>query len=769
MAPRRGLAGAVLAGSLAAGALALAEAGAPPRPAWADKVEQVHLVFSNHLDIGFDGIDPEVGYDFNVVNRYFDAYFPRALATAAHFRDRGGPERFVWTTHSYLVSLYLDCPAGMRLHCPDEAAQAALREGIARGDVTWHAFPHNAQAELMDPLTLAGGFQLTHDLDRRLGLPPKLTMSQRDVPGLTRTALPVLRENGVSVLSVGVNGFSAPPAVPRPGAFVWADPESGASVLAFWHAGGYGGQQDGPDPRLQVGFAGDCVVTEGLNHALCFAWKADNAGPHEPAEVLQDYAVMRREFPNAVDIRASTFDDFAQVLMTAAPYLELPAVTDEIGDSWINGVASDPVKTMHFRALQRARSRCLEARACDVAEPNFANFTRLLLKVPEHTWGNDIKKSLAEFEPGSWTNGQFRAALEAGKDNYARTVEAWHRQRAYLLWAVEALPSADPTGLRRAIADEIAALAPAPAGVPDGFAALTPAQARGDLRLGDFTLRLGTRDFGLEGLEGGGTQWAAPERPLLQPVYSTYVEDDYDEVWDKYAYDMAGSKSWALKDFGKPGSAAASQRRHLRASFHRASGRPGPDGGLQALFVEGAFPAGAGEDAGAPREVSLLVEASGDGSLRATFTWRDKKPTRLPEAFWLRLHGPLGSDWRMHKMRSSVYQPEVLTNGSALHAVADAGVTVEFAQQQLNVGSLDAPLVAAGEPSPFYALQPPSRETGKSAGVSFCLTNNIWGTNYVMWNPIDASEADQAFRFTLTLDSAATRVPGGGGGGGGAG
>ena len=393
-----------------------------------------------------------------------------------------------------------------------------------------------------------------------------------------------------------------------------------------------------------------------------------------------------------------------------------------------------------------------------MAEPNFANFTRLLLKVPEHTWGNDIKKSLAEYDPGSWTNEQFRAALEGGKDNYVRTVEAWHRQRAYLLWAVEALPVADPTGLRQAIFEEVAALAPAPAGVPDGFKALTPAQAQSDIRLGDFTLRLGIQDFGLEGLEGGGTQWATPERPLLQPVYSTYIEDDYDEVWDKYAYDTAGSKTWALKDFGKPGSAAAAQRRHLLASFERASGRYGPDGGLQALFVEGSFPAAAGEDAGAPREVSLLVEANGDGSLQATFTWREKKPTRLPEAFWLRLNGPLGSDWRMHKMRSSVYQPEVLTNGSALHAVEDAGVSVEFAEQQLHVGSLDAPLVSAGEPSPFFKLQPPSRETGKSAGVSFCLTNNIWGTNYVMWNPIDASEADQAFRFTLTLDSTAKRV-----------
>jgi len=753
MAPR-GRAAAAALGALSLGSLAASSyAGAPPRPAWADKVDTVHLIFSNHLDIGFDGIDPEVGYDFNVVNKYFDVYFPRALATAEHFRDLGGSERFVWTTHSYLVSLYLDCPVGMGFHCPDAAAQAALREGIAAGDVTWHAFPHNAQVEFMDPHMLAAGFQLTHDLDRRLGLPPKQTMSQRDVPGLTRTALPVLNDNGVSVLSVGVNGFSAPPDVPRPGAFVWADPESGASVLAFWHAGGYGGQQDGPDPRLQVGFAGDCVVTDGLNHALCFAWKADNAGPHEPAEVLQDYAVMRREFPNAVDIRASTFDAFAQVLITAQPYLELPAITDEIGDSWIIGVASDPVKTMHFRAIQRARSRCLDAGACDITEPNFANFTRLMLKVPEHTWGNDIKKSLAEYDPESWTNAKFRAALASGKENYARTVEAWRRQRAYLKWAVEALPPADPTGLRSAIAEEVAALKPAPDVVPTGFNTLTIEQVQGDLLLGEFTLRLGTQNFGLEGFAGAGTQWANPERPLFQPVYSTYTEDDYSEVWENYAYDLEGAKTWGVKDFGKPGSAAATEHRELLASFVQASAKQDPDGNLLAIYVEGSFPKAVTADAGAPSSVSLLIEAAEDGVLYATFTWRRKQPTRLPEAFWLRNYGPVGGDWRMHKMYSSVYQPEVLANGSALHAVADAGVTADFESQQLHIGSLDAPLVAAGEPSPFYALQPQSRERGKAAGVSFCLSNNIWGTNYVMWNPMHPTEADLAFRFTLATEA----------------
>jgi hypothetical protein len=36
----------------------------------------------NHLDVGFDGIDPYVGFASNVVNYYFTVYFPRAIATA---------------------------------------------------------------------------------------------------------------------------------------------------------------------------------------------------------------------------------------------------------------------------------------------------------------------------------------------------------------------------------------------------------------------------------------------------------------------------------------------------------------------------------------------------------------------------------------------------------------------------------------------------------------------------------------------------------------
>ena len=47
-------------------------------------------------------------------------------------------------------------------------------------------------------------------------LPQRLApLMQRDVPGMTRAAVPVLAAAGVKALSSGVNGFSAPPGVPK--------------------------------------------------------------------------------------------------------------------------------------------------------------------------------------------------------------------------------------------------------------------------------------------------------------------------------------------------------------------------------------------------------------------------------------------------------------------------------------------------------------------------------------------------------------------------
>ncbi len=126
-----------------------------------------------------------------------------------------------------------------------------------------HGFPFNSELELYDQSLLSFGIALTHDLDAQFGLPPKRTISQRDVPGTTRSIIPQLLSNGISALSIGVNGGSMPPAVPS--AWVWElqpnqtqpfesllDPSAASAsaasksadpqrIIGMLHPGGYGG------------------------------------------------------------------------------------------------------------------------------------------------------------------------------------------------------------------------------------------------------------------------------------------------------------------------------------------------------------------------------------------------------------------------------------------------------------------------------------------------------------------------------------------------
>ena len=59
---------------------------------------------------------------------------------------------------SYLVSLFLDCPAGMGLHCPNATAVRAVEDAIRDGTITWHAFPHNAQVRAVPVLRFCTHF-----------------------------------------------------------------------------------------------------------------------------------------------------------------------------------------------------------------------------------------------------------------------------------------------------------------------------------------------------------------------------------------------------------------------------------------------------------------------------------------------------------------------------------------------------------------------------------------------------------------------------------
>ena len=90
-------------------------------------VRVVHLVAKTHLDLGFTALAAEVEA------RYVHDLFPRAIWTAEALVAAGGPERFVWTTGSWILH--------RALAHPDRARAARVAAAVEAGHLAWHALP----------------------------------------------------------------------------------------------------------------------------------------------------------------------------------------------------------------------------------------------------------------------------------------------------------------------------------------------------------------------------------------------------------------------------------------------------------------------------------------------------------------------------------------------------------------------------------------------------------------------------------------------------
>lgn len=294
--------------------------------------------------------------------RYFEWQFYEAIATSKAVAAAGTGETYVWTTHCWMLSMYLDCPLGLGFDCPSTANISAVLDAIANDQLIWHAGSMNHQPEFMSAALLADSVALCHELDDRFNKTRKTTLSQRDVPGMTRGVVPVLAGAGVRAITVGVDGIL--PEVPP--LFRWRDEASNTEVL------GMSGPSYAPPP----------IVLAQHDHALLFSVRKDNSGPQTPEGVAEVFAEARLYFPNA-RIVSGSYDRFvASVLDNATVLASLPMVTAEIGDTWIWGTVSDPLKTARFRSFERIRSKYLINGTCSTGcDPRLRNATRFLLKV----------------------------------------------------------------------------------------------------------------------------------------------------------------------------------------------------------------------------------------------------------------------------------------------------------------------------------------------------------------------------------------------------
>jgi hypothetical protein len=127
---------------------------------------------------------------------------------------------------------------------------------------------------------------------------------------------------------------------------------------------------------------------------MVFYWNGDNQGPHNATEIIQRFNLIQNLFPNA-NIIPSTFERFVDALPPLDKLVGLlPVIDKEIGDTWVHGVASDPLKVAKMKNIQRLRTNCLNAGQCDPNNVNFKNFSRFFIKNGEHTWGSDCKSNL---------------------------------------------------------------------------------------------------------------------------------------------------------------------------------------------------------------------------------------------------------------------------------------------------------------------------------------------------------------------------------------
>jgi len=408
-------------------------------PVEGEEVEVVHMINSNHFDAGYADLT------VNIANEYFDIYFPLAAVTGAELRhaesSKPGAGPLKWMTFSWLVSLYFDCPIGYGLHCPNETAKKIVADAIEAQDIVWAAFPHNAELATVDESYLKFGVEMSQSLASFFNVSAPNVVSTRDVPGMPRAALKTLHDAGVIGLSEGMNSRIVPVNVPP--AFQWRSLDSSVLMPTLWHWHGYG----------QLGEPGDPIRVPGSKHALAYCWRGDNAGPPLSAlEVLNNAKQLQQqfalnnsnawiyraglvsatskqspesatrprsgrhmrygEFGENVVVKSSTLAEYVATLKEEGSFDKLPVVTEDLSDTWIWGVSSDPLKTQRARSIARARRTCelLKNIDCSASDADYFNFSRLAIKNSEHTWGVSVSH-LQDLADKGWSNEEFHEDL----------------------------------------------------------------------------------------------------------------------------------------------------------------------------------------------------------------------------------------------------------------------------------------------------------------------------------------------------------------------
>jgi hypothetical protein len=617
--------------------------------------------------------------------------------------------RFVWTVGSYLIHNYLSADDVS----PEQKSR--LEQALRLGYVRWHALACTTHTEFMDAALIRYNLSLSKKFDTRYRI-KTIAAKMTDVPGHTIAMVPYLAEAGVEYMHIGVNAASRVPEVPA--LFRW---RYGDSEVVVNYSGVYGAPTE-----LSKG-----VVLE-------FAHANDNDGPPSEAGLAELYRNLEEKYPGAA-IEAGSLDDFALHVRSIRD--SLPVVEEEIGDTWIHGIATDPLKTAQFKKLLRLKNEWISRDALDVSSETYNRFMEPLLLVAEHTWGMDSKIHLQDYT--NWVKEDFKKAraadlvqaeklssknqaiLHAMGDPPAATYsgfEASHReQRDYITGALSMLPPV-------LAAEAAAELESAGTAYPGGLAAVTSIKSGVGIAepvcLPDWTVTIGPRGQ----LTSLKNQALGIDRQVSFGLFCYEIFDGKAADDSVYAYgrDLKKYWTWFEPDFGKAG---LRYEQGIRAGRYTAvTAAAAADGNR--LIIGLRLPAWVSEEYGCPRE-TVIEHLFDETGITTILYLGGKDASRIPEALWFGMDFSVSNPnrWRMVKLGRMVSPLDVVRGGNRkLHVVEELRYTGSDGSIRIIPG--ESPTATLGG----YCLYNQDDSFGAmDGGINFLLYSNRWGTNFKQW------------------------------------
>lgn len=679
-------------------------------------IERVHVVFMTHFDLGFTHLAD------TILNRYTHEFIPQAVELAERL-NRDGEKRFVWTIGAFLIDHCLK--AGR------EETKEKLKAAIKRGDICWHGLAFTTHTELMDGDLMHYDLGYSDRLDQQFG---KKTVGAKltDVPGHTKAMIPYLTGHGKNYLHIGVNQSSMIPQVPP--TFLWKNKEA---EIVVQYSESYG----------------DTCYVNGMKEVLEFVFLGDNLGIPSEEEVLKRMEEFKRKYPGA-KVEAGSLDDYANALYGIKE--NLPVVTEEIGDSWIHGVASDPWKVMNFRKMLELKNSWKREGRFDPEAPEYADFMEQILLLCEHTWGLDYKKYLYDFT--NWTKEEFREARkrdlvtdelftlrnealrravleelhkEALTGSYSFYESSYQEQRSYISTAIQALPGDQREEVQTMLAGQISIIKKEEAGESD----FMPGER--------IALNGWTAVFDQSGamvlLEREGREWIRGGC-FGRLSYETYNAKNCISEYYEYNRSFRENMVWSEADFSKPGLEVIEdlEQKNIRFQIRKIF----QEGNEIVLMLEGDRESA--DLYGCPREA--VIRYRFDKEVKCRLIWKKKDANKMPEALWLDCQ--FGTDnpslWMLQKMGEKISPLHVVKGGNRRQHCTER-LSYEGADGSLEIINHDAPLVSVGGRRLYGGcLELPDLKEG----FAYCLFNNKWGTNFPMW-----CEDDCLFDFTISLNS----------------